>query len=121
MKARSYPFNGGDPLAYSPKGFLWNAAVKAGKSVRVYGEFVNKPKIVDKTAPNKKSPAWKDLWDDSQAGGGRFEITADTDNAAEATPSPALHRLSDLGLRSMAGRPVSHRPQGLRREGRHAC
>jgi DNA-binding beta-propeller fold protein YncE len=87
VKARSYPYDGGDALAYSPKGFLWNAAVQAGQSVRVYGEFVNKPKIVDTTS-GKKSSAWKDLWDDYQAGGSRFQITADTDNAAL---KPHLH------------------------------
>jgi DNA-binding beta-propeller fold protein YncE len=87
VKARSYPFNGGDPLAYSPKGFLWNAAVKAGKSVRVYGEFVNKPKIADTTSVSK-NPAWKDLWEDHLAGTGRFEITAITENAALV---PHLH------------------------------
>jgi hypothetical protein len=80
--ARSYPYDGGDPLAYSPKGFLWNAALKAGKTVRVYGEFVNKPTIVDTTAATKKTHSWKDLWDDYRAGGGRFQITAQTENAA---------------------------------------
>jgi YVTN family beta-propeller protein len=36
---RSYPFDGTDPLAYSNGGFIWEAALKAKKSVRVYGEF----------------------------------------------------------------------------------
>lgn len=81
VKARSYPYNGGDPLAYSPKGFLWNAAVKAGKSVRVYGEYANKTKVVDKTGEAQK-PTWKNLWDDRTAGAGRFEVTATTENAA---------------------------------------
>ena len=45
--ARSYPFNGTDPLAYSPNGFLWNAAMHAGESVRVYGEFVGRPVITE--------------------------------------------------------------------------
>lgn len=38
---RSYPFNGGDSLAYAPSGFLWQNAIKYGKSVRVYGEYAN--------------------------------------------------------------------------------
>lgn len=80
--ARSYPYDGGDPLAYSPKGFLWNAALKAGKTVRVYGEFVNKPLIVDTTAATKKTHSWKDLWDDYKAGGQRFQISAQTENAS---------------------------------------
>jgi hypothetical protein len=78
--ARSYPYDGGDPLAYSPQGFLWNAAVKAGRSVRVYGEFVNRPKVVENGT--KRVPSWKELWDDYQAGGDKFSITAETDNAA---------------------------------------
>lgn len=39
-EGRSYPFDGTDPLAYSPRGFLWDAARAAGKTVRVFGEFV---------------------------------------------------------------------------------
>ena len=78
--SRSYPYDGGDPLAYSPEGFLWNSAVKAGKSLRVYGEFVNKPKVIDKATG--KSPSWKDLWEDYKSGGSKFTITAGTDNAA---------------------------------------
>lgn len=38
---RSYPFNGGDAMAYAPSGFLWDNALKHGKKVRVYGEYVN--------------------------------------------------------------------------------
>jgi YVTN family beta-propeller protein len=36
---RSYPFDGDDPIAYSKNGFLWDHALAAGRSVRVYGEF----------------------------------------------------------------------------------
>jgi YVTN family beta-propeller protein len=39
--ARTYPFNGGDALAYAPSGFLWENALNHGKSVRVYGEYAN--------------------------------------------------------------------------------
>jgi YVTN family beta-propeller protein len=78
--SRSYPYDGGDPLAYSPKGFLWNAAVKAHKSLRVYGEFVNLPRVVDKVTG--KTPTWMQLWEDYQAGSAKYSITAATDNAA---------------------------------------
>lgn len=84
--ARSYPYDGGDPLAYSPEGFLWNAAVKKGHWVRVFGEFVNKPKIVDPATG--KGGNWTQLWQDYKAGTNRFQITADTDNAAL---KPLLH------------------------------
>jgi YVTN family beta-propeller protein len=37
---RDYPSNGGDALAYQEKGHLWDAAAKAGVSVKNYGEYV---------------------------------------------------------------------------------
>ena len=38
---RTYPFNGGDSLAYARTGFLWDNALRQGKGARVYGEYVN--------------------------------------------------------------------------------
>ena len=78
--ARSFPFNGSDPLAYSPNGFLWNAAMHAGKSVRVYGEFVDKPRITEKGKPVRAT--WSQLWNDYKSGTHKYAITANTDNAA---------------------------------------
>jgi YVTN family beta-propeller protein len=37
---RDYPSNGGDAIAYQKKGHLWDAAAKAGVSVKNYGEYV---------------------------------------------------------------------------------
>jgi len=37
---RSYPFDGADPLAYAPGGFIWDGARQMNKTVRIYGEFV---------------------------------------------------------------------------------
>ena len=39
--SRTYPFNGGDALVYSQTGFIWENAVRNGKTVRVYGEYAN--------------------------------------------------------------------------------
>ena len=39
--SRSYPYDGGDALAYAPSPFIWEHAQKYGKSVKVYGEFAN--------------------------------------------------------------------------------
>ncbi|MCS7024926.1 MAG: bifunctional YncE family protein/alkaline phosphatase family protein [Bryobacteraceae bacterium] len=36
---RSYPFDGSDPLAISDAGFFWSAALRLGKTVRIYGEY----------------------------------------------------------------------------------
>ncbi|HEY3414314.1 MAG TPA: alkaline phosphatase family protein [Armatimonadota bacterium] len=84
--ARSYPYDGGDPLAYSPAGFLWTSAVKKHRSVRVYGEFVNKPRVVDPSTG--KEPTFRQFYADYKAGGNRYKVTADTDNAAL---KPLLH------------------------------
>jgi len=78
--SRSYPYDGGDPLAYSPEGFLWTAALAKKKTVRVYGEFINEPKIVSRV-PRKRA-TWSELWADYKTGMKNFEITANTDNDA---------------------------------------
>ncbi len=77
---RSYPYDGGDPLAFSPEGFLWNAAISKKIGVRVYGEFVDKPSVKDPATG--KTPTWKQLWDDYKAGGRKYEIKAETSQAA---------------------------------------
>ncbi|MFZ1289399.1 MAG: bifunctional YncE family protein/alkaline phosphatase family protein [Melioribacteraceae bacterium] len=38
---RSYPYNGGDPIAYSPSGFIWDNVLNNGLTFRNYGEFVD--------------------------------------------------------------------------------
>jgi len=39
---RSYPFDGSDPIAYSHGGFIWDAALNRGKTVRIYGEYAGR-------------------------------------------------------------------------------
>ncbi len=39
---RSYPFDGTDPIAYSDSGFIWDAALRLKKTVRVYGEYAGR-------------------------------------------------------------------------------
>lgn len=41
-EGRSYPFDGSDPLAYASGGFLWDAALARGKTVRVFGEYAGR-------------------------------------------------------------------------------
>ena len=77
---RSYPYDGGDPLAFSPEGFLWTAATGKNISTRVYGEFVDKPLVRDPTTG--KAPTFKQLWDAYKAGDDKYEIKAETSQAA---------------------------------------
>jgi DNA-binding beta-propeller fold protein YncE len=76
---RSYPYDGGDPLAFSPAGFLWSQAKAAGKSVRIFGEFVDKPSIVD--SRTGKTPGWKRCWDDYKSGKNEVEIRSHSSEA----------------------------------------
>jgi YVTN family beta-propeller protein len=39
---RSYPYNGGDAMAYAKTGFLWDNALRHDKSVSIFGEYANK-------------------------------------------------------------------------------
>ncbi len=82
---RSYPYDGNDPLAFSPAGFLWSQARAAGKSVRVFGEFVDHPSIID--SKTGKGPDWQRCWDDYKSGKNEVVIKAET---AEAGLRPYL-------------------------------
>lgn len=77
---RSYPYDGGDPLAFSPQGFLWTQAVKHGRTVRVYGEFVDKPSVIDPRTG--MAPSWQRCWDDYRSGKNEIRVTAGCSQAA---------------------------------------
>jgi len=57
---RSYPHRQEDALVYNKSGFIWNHALKFGKSVKVYGEACE-------TVYNKKL-SWTDLYKQYQNG-----------------------------------------------------
>ncbi|HEU0186189.1 MAG TPA: alkaline phosphatase family protein, partial [Blastocatellia bacterium] len=56
---RSYPFDGSDPIAYSDSGFIWDAALKMKKTVRVYGEYAGRMNEVDRQQRAKLLERWK--------------------------------------------------------------
>lgn len=68
---RSYPFWGDDPLAFASSGFLWTQALRAGLSVRVYGEFSIPP-------PEGYPLSWKQYFQDSQAARRQLPVTSRT-------------------------------------------
>ena len=70
---RSYPFNGGDSLAYSPSGFIWEDALRHGKSVRVFGEFASRF-----DGPREHFGQWSDWYRDSQIMEGKVEGSSHT-------------------------------------------
>ena len=54
---RSYPYDGGDALAYASSGFIWDQVLAKGMTFRDYGEFV-KAQIAPATA------TWSDIYAD---------------------------------------------------------
>jgi YVTN family beta-propeller protein len=66
---RSYPYEGNDPLAFAPSGFLWDNALSRKRTLRNYGEFT-------KTRYAPKTPTWSEMYGDFKAGGGKFRTTA---------------------------------------------
>ena len=38
---RTYPDDGDDPMGRNPSGYIWDAALRKGRTVRIYGEFAD--------------------------------------------------------------------------------
>jgi DNA-binding beta-propeller fold protein YncE len=66
---RSYPFNGDDPLAYAPTGFLWDNALAHGVTFRDYGEFT-------RAEIHPRNSTWTNIFTDYQRGTSRVRIRA---------------------------------------------
>ncbi len=75
---RTYPDDGDCAMAISPAGGLWDAALKKGKSLRVYGEFCDDELAV--FTPTVTS--WKEVWDDRVSGKRRISKSVGTRIAA---------------------------------------
>jgi YVTN family beta-propeller protein len=63
---RDYPSNGGEALAYQKKGFLWDAAAKAGVKVKNYGEYIAYNKFLTPKGSTTE-PSWTDFYQDTLA------------------------------------------------------
>ncbi len=67
--SRSYPYDGGDPLAYASSGFIWDNVMQHGLSFRNYGEFVDA--VIDPA-----DATFTAIYQDFQAGTNRIRIQA---------------------------------------------
>jgi len=68
---RDYPSNGGDALAYQPKGHLWDVAAKAHVTMKNYGEYIEENTFnVNGCDPTINTgscePSWQQFYRDSQ-------------------------------------------------------
>ncbi|MCC6124380.1 MAG: bifunctional YncE family protein/alkaline phosphatase family protein [Pirellulales bacterium] len=83
---RSYPYWGGDAMAYSGGGFIWDNALARRKTLRIYGEFVT-ASIRWKDSTRKGRPSFLDCYRDYVDGTEKIEIRA---TAAIKTLQPYL-------------------------------
>ncbi len=70
---RSYPYWGGDAMAYASSGFLWDNALQHKRSLRIYGEFVQ-AWIRWRDPDLDEPPKFKDCYDDFVNQSGKIEI-----------------------------------------------
>ena len=88
---RSYPGgNGDDALTYTPRGFLWSAAERAGLSVKLYGEWSLDSVVAKK--PGGGAYSWADFYNTHRftlSGGkqGANIVPAGADSESTEVPS----------------------------------
>jgi YVTN family beta-propeller protein len=106
---RSYPYAGGDAMAYASSGFLWDAALANKKTLRIYGEFV-RATIGWKDPARKGRPGFLDCYQDFMRGGGQVEVHgAATIKSLEPHVCPTA-----IGFPSIV--PDVHRAEQFKRE-----
>jgi len=72
---RSYPYPGGDAMAYSPSGFIWDNVLAHKKTLRVYGEFVSAT-VRWKDSNREGHPGFTDCYRDFVDDTGLIDIRA---------------------------------------------
>lgn len=72
---RSYPYDGGDAMAYAPTGFIWDNVLAHKKTLRVYGEFVS-ASIRWKDPQRKERPKFIECYRDFLDGTELIDIKA---------------------------------------------
>jgi YVTN family beta-propeller protein len=92
---RNYPSNGGDAMAYQPKGHLFDVAAAAGLKMKIYGEYVEENTFTNPFASpacnpaslltNLCEPSWTQFYRDSQC----FDAKTFGSNPNYALPQPS--------------------------------
>jgi YVTN family beta-propeller protein len=90
---RSYPAEGNDALAYQRDGFLWNAAEKAGLSVKDFGEY----NYFITTSGTGTGGTWKEWYEDSQILEGKQSgpLPIPIDEYKTTSDIPSLNEITD--------------------------
>ena len=114
---RSYPAEGNDALAYQRDGFLWNAAEKAGLSVKDFGEYNY---FITPTGTGTGG-TWKEWYEDSLILEGKQKgpLPIPTDEYETSSDIPSLNEITDHALPTVRSRnsrpvPLRHLERGIR-------
>lgn len=83
---RSYPYWGGDAMAYAPSGFIWDNVLAHKKTLRVYGEFVT-AQVSWKDPARKSRPSFLECYRDFVENKQEIDVQA---TAAVASLQPYL-------------------------------
>jgi hypothetical protein len=70
---RSYPYPGGDAMAYAPTGFLWDNVLAHKKTLRIYGEFTT-ARMKWKDPKGREDPKFMDLYRDFVDKRGQIDV-----------------------------------------------
>ncbi len=87
---RSYPYNGGDAMAYGSTGFLWDNAAAHGVTAKDWGEYTNK--WTDSSGANDKN-TWTQWYQNSVAQEAGKPATIPQDGFHASTDVPSLTKI----------------------------
>jgi DNA-binding beta-propeller fold protein YncE len=87
--SRTYPDDGTDALAMNSTDRIWDAAMRRGLSVRVYGEWADDDRPIYKPRAPKD---WFEAWEDRKSGRNEFQFMPTTDiPALKKILAPGYH------------------------------
>lgn len=87
---RSYPYNGGDAMAYSATGFLWDNAARHGVTAKDWGEYTNK--WTDSAGKNDTN-TWTQWYQNTKAQEAGQPATIPADQYHASTDVPSLSKI----------------------------
>ena len=91
---RSYPYWGGDAMAYAASGFIWDNVLAHDKTLRIYGEFV-RGTVRWKDRAKKKRPTFLECYRDFVHGTNQIDVRGRAgDQNARTLPVSDRDRIS---------------------------
>ena len=116
---RSYPYPGGDAMAYAPAGFIWDNVLAHKKTLRVYGEFVSATITLERSEAGRRSPTFIDMLPRLHRRNTDLIDVSGTAGIKTLEPylCPTAIGFPAHRARRPPRRPVHQRAQGIRKDG----